>query len=185
MIADVQSTHETASAARGGVAGLVFGPECARFSLRIDPEHLARAGGAFGADIPARIGQRAARTGRSALCLGPDEWLLHADESAREEIAAAFGALYAGAPHSLVDISDRERAIELHGPGATSMLAAGCPLDLSQLRVGCGTRTVFDSVQVVLVREAEERFLIEVWRSFCPHVWELLTLAGEELALGI
>ena len=36
---------------------------------------------AIGAPLPARIGERAVNGTRSALCLGPDEWLVEAPEA--------------------------------------------------------------------------------------------------------
>ena len=51
--------------------------------------------------------------------------------------------------------------------------------------VGNGARTVFDAAQVVLVRESEDRFDLTVWRSFAPHVRELLETARRELAVGL
>ena len=51
--------------------------------------------------------------------------------------------------------------------------------------VGTGARTVFDTAQVVLTREADDRFTLTVWRSFAPHVRALLALAERELAAGL
>ena len=51
--------------------------------------------------------------------------------------------------------------------------------------VGSGTRTVFDTAQVVLTREADDRFHLTVWRSFAPHVRALLDTATRELAAGL
>ena len=65
------------------------------------------------------------------------------------------------------------------------LLATGCPRDLARMPVGDGTRTVFDTAQVVLTREAEDRFHLTVWRSFAPHVRALLDLAARELAAGL
>ena len=48
-----------------------------------------------------------------------------------------------------------------------------------------GARTVFDTVQVVLTREADDRFHLTVWRSFASHVRALLDLAVRELAAGL
>jgi sarcosine oxidase, subunit gamma len=50
--------------------------------------------------------------------------------------------------------------------------------------VGAGTRTVFDTVQVVLTREAESRFRLAVWRSFAPHARSLLETAAGEIPAG-
>lgn len=126
------------------------------------------------AGLPTRIG---ARDG-AALCLGPDEWLLEGDG------AAALVAAQA-APFSAVDVSDREITYALEGPAVLDLLATGCPRDLAAMPTGTGARTVFDSVQVVLTREAEDRFHLTVWRSFAPHVCALLALAERELAAGL
>ena len=44
---------------------------------------------------------------------------------------------------------------------------------------------IFDTVQIVLTREAEDRFHLTVWRSFAPHLRALLDLAARELADGL
>ena len=111
--------------------------------------------------------------------------MLHTEEADRSALAAALAYLSARLPLSLVDIGDREIALALEGPAALDLLATGCPLDLARMPVGAGTRTVFDTVQVVLTREAEDRFRLEVWRSFAPHVRALLAIAAEELAAGL
>ena len=44
---------------------------------------------------------------------------------------------------------------------------------------------LFDTVQVVLTREAEDRLHLTVWRSFAPHIRALLDIAARELAAGL
>ncbi|WP_428521516.1 hypothetical protein [Pseudorhodoplanes sp.] len=44
-------------------------------------------------------------------------------------------------------------------------------------------RTVFDGVQIVLIRHAADRF--RVWCSFADHVWGRLRAASREIELGI
>jgi sarcosine oxidase subunit gamma len=62
------------------------------------------------------------------------------------------------------------------------MLNAGCPLDLDEraFPVGMATRTLFMKADIVLWRVAEQKFHIEVWRSFAPYVWSLLEVIGLE-----
>lgn len=151
-------------------------PPTVRISLRLaDPA-------AAGVPLPTGIGERLDGA-RSALCLGPDEWLIEAPESDRAALLADLAKI--AAPHSAVEVSDREITYALEGPAVLDLLATGCPRDLARMPVGSGARTVFDTVQVVLVRETQDRFHLTVWRSFAPHVRALLDIAVRELATGL
>ena len=159
-------------------------PPVARLNLRLRPEGLAAASKTFGLQLPDKITRGATKNGRAAYCLGPDEWLLHAAESEQADIVAAFEKLRETTPHSLTVISDREITIAITGPRALELLSVACPLDLSRMAAGTAKRTLFDSAQVVLIRDGADAFRIEVWRSFFPHVRELLDIATRELASG-
>ena len=167
-----------------GVSVAVLPPN-ARLNLRISPADIAAAATAFGLTLPGKIGQGAAKGDRAAYCLGPDEWLLHATEADQANIVAAFAKARATTPHSLTVLSDREFTIQITGPRALELLSVGCPLDLSRMAIGTAKRTLFDSAQVVLIRDADDAFRIEVWRSFFPHVHELLEIATRELSCGL
>jgi sarcosine oxidase, subunit gamma len=152
-------------------------PPTTRIALRIaDPA-------AAGLGLPATVGARTATGVGTALCLGPDEWLLEAPEAERDALLAALAVV--AAPLSAVEVSDREITWRLEGPAVLDLLATGCPRDLARMPVGAGARTVFDTAQVVLTREADERFHLTVWRSFAPHVRALLDIAARELAAGL
>lgn len=159
-------------------------PPVARFNLRIALRDLDGASNAFGVALPGKVGQGAVRTDRAAWCLGPDDWLLHAPEGEQSAICADFDSLRATTPHSLTVISDREFTLQVSGPSVLELLSCGSPLDLSRMAVGCAKRTLFDTAQIVLIRDAEDAFRMEVWRSFFPHVHELLLIAKRELASG-
>jgi sarcosine oxidase subunit gamma len=154
-----------------------------RISVRLADREAAAT--ALGLDLPSRIGSRAAAGKRTALCLGPDEWLIEAPAADAAALAATLADLATRLPMSAVEVSDREITYRLEGPAVLDLLATGCPLDLAKMPTGNGTRTVFDTVQVVLTREAEDRFHLTVWRSFAPHVRALLDLATRELAAGL
>jgi sarcosine oxidase, subunit gamma len=153
----------------------------ARFSLRMDLEHMDKAAAAFGSDIPVRPGGICVNGEKTALWLGPDEWLLLAPEASSEEIALNFSTLGETVPHSLVDVSDRTLAIELSGPQATRALNAGCPLDLENMPVPHCTRTVLDKAQIILVKQEKQKYRLEIVRSFAPYVWTFLKKVGNEL----
>lgn len=160
-------------------------PPAVRFALRVGAADRAAVAEAIGVALPEKIGARAVAGGRSALCLGPDEWLVAADEAEAAGLAAGFGEVAGRVPASAVEVSDREITLVLEGPAVLDLLATGCPLDLGRMPTGSGTRTVFDTAQVVLTREAEDRFHLTVWRSFAPHVRALLDIAARELAAGL
>ena len=116
--------------------------DIARFSLRIDPSETSAAATAFGAPVPARIGQTATSGGRLALQLGPDEWQLLAPLSEGDAIVESFGRLQT--PHSLVDVGHREVGILVEGEAASLALRSAIAFDVEAMPVGTGCRTVFD-----------------------------------------
>lgn len=137
------------------------------------------AGSAFGLDLPTRINRATTGSDRAALKLGPDEWLLLAEAD-----CPGLAPALAGLPLSLVEISDRQVAIPLIGPGAALILAAVMPLDLhlDAFPVGMATRTVFERADIMLWRTGEQTFHIEVGRSFAPYVEGLIALIASENA---
>lgn len=162
-----------------GVAGVTIAElqPTTRISLRLaDPA-------ASGIGLPVQVGSRSVDGTRTALCLAPDEWLVEVPEAGRDGLLAALAGTTV--PMSAVEVSDREITFALEGPGVLDLVATGCPRDLARMPVGSGARTVFDTAQVVLTREAEDRFHLTVWRSFLPHVRALLDIAQRELAAGL
>jgi sarcosine oxidase, subunit gamma len=55
---------------------------------------------------------------------------------------------------------------------------SGCPQDLDRFAVGKASRTIFETVEIILIREDEHQFHIEVWRSFASWLWTALTEAA-------
>ena len=138
-------------------------PHLTRLLLRGNPEAI---GAAIGLTLPTT--PCTAQAGdRTALWLGPDEWLLLASEGAPlppwdDEAGAAF------------DITHRQVALLIEGDQASDALAAACPLDLSAFPVAGCTRTVFGKAEIILWRQDTTRFHLETWCSFAPYVQNLL-----------
>lgn len=162
---------------------ITVAPDCARFSLRTGPDGRDGAGRAFGCALPDRIGGLSRAGDLTALCLGPDEWVLLAPAAEAEGIESRFAAV--AASHSLVDVSHREVGLDVRGTGAASALSATCALDLAAMPAPSATRTILDRAQVVLVKHAPDHYRVEVWQSFATHVWGLLTMAAREIDLDI
>jgi len=144
---------------------------------------MAAAGAALGLNI-SDIACRSARAGeRAALWMGPDEQLLLAPATDGDVIARQVGAALTALPHSLVDVSHRQIALEVSGPQAQNVLNAGCPLDLhlESFPVGACTRTVLGKCDIVLWRTGASTFHVDVWRSFADYASRFLAEAGETL----
>src|SRR5271165_4471946 len=67
-------------------------PSATRFSLRCSPEHADELGAIFAVPLPIAACRAAVAGARAALWLGPDEWLLLAEECAQAAIQDAFAA---------------------------------------------------------------------------------------------
>jgi sarcosine oxidase subunit gamma len=119
--------------------------------------------------FPARIGE----TTGGIACLGPDEYY------ARLPVDTILPD-GAGQPVSIVDISARAVGIVLEGERAIDVLAAGCPLDLVKWPIGRTSRTIFETVEIIITREAEARWHVEVWRSFAPWLWAAFSAAAAD-----
>ena len=111
--------------------------------------------------LPNKIGDVSEHGAGTAIMLGPDEWLL---------IGAIIGD-GAVQPVSITEITERQIGITLEGPRAAEILMSGCPLDLERMPVGRGTRTIYETVEIVVIKRGAEQFHIEVWRSFAPWLW--------------
>jgi sarcosine oxidase subunit gamma len=158
-------------------------PALSRFIFRGRPAAIAAVESAFGVALPQEA-CRAARAGdRSALWLGPDEWLLLAPSGDRDAIEESFKSTLGELPYSLVDVGERQIATSVSGRHAALLLNAGCPLDFDSVPVGFCSRTMLGKAEIVLWRTAPDSFHIEVWRSFASYVGLLLADAGREFGL--
>ena len=117
--------------------------------------------------VPKKIGT----TEGGIACLGPDEWLMRAP-------VGTILSISEGLPVAVVDVSERAICLVVEGARAAEVLMSGCPLDLDNFPVGKATRTIYETVEIILIREAEDRFHVEVWRSFASWLWTALTNAA-------
>ena len=159
-------------------------PFAGRWILRGGPDVVALAGAAFGAKPPLQPLRAASEGPRAALWMGPDEWLLIAEDDAAD-VAGALEAALAGVPHALVDVSHRQCALDISGPGAARLLNAGVPLDLdaAAFPIGMVVRTLLLKAEVVLWRRDGERFRLETGRSFAPYVAAVLAASARDQEL--
>lgn len=155
-------------------------PPAQRISLRAPDASVAALSKALGVELPRKLKTSAAKAGRTALWLGPDEWLV-IDEVGRDPLAdcAEVAVL-----HSAVGISHRNVAISVIGPAAAATINSGCPQDLSLdvFPVGAASRTILGKAEIVLLRTATDAFRVECWRSFSDYVFTFLSEAAGDAA---
>ncbi|PDT11948.1 sarcosine oxidase subunit gamma [Rhizobium sp. M1] len=179
-MADVAIRKPVLAGRLGGSATvrLTVAPAASRVALRAPAESLAALSKALGLTVP-NAPKTSSRAGaRSALWIGPDEWLV-IDEDGADLMAVLSGLR---AVHSATDVSHRNVAIIVSGPGAEKTLAAGCPQDLSlsSFPVGAASRTILGKAEIVLLRTDEQTFRVECWRSFSDFVFGLLNEAAHD-----
>ena len=168
----------------GGRVGIAPTPAAVRYILRCAPERTDLVRGVFGAPIPTVACTAGMAGARAALWLGPDEWLLLAEEGSQRLIETALASIVRDVPFSLVEVSHRNMAVELDGPAAADVLSSACPIDLdaATFRPGSCARTLFGKCEVVLWRTGERAFRLEFWRSYADYVWQLLEAACADVA---
>lgn len=176
--------RETVSC-KGGALRISPADNPARFNLRIDPAQRDAAARVFGIPLPDTIGAMTQADGKTALCIGPDEWYLLAPQAGQDDIVRGFAELYPSVIHSLVDVGHRETGIVVEGEAAAWALQSVLAFNVSAMPAGSGCRTIMDKAQIILLREGTDRFRIEVWHSFTPFVWQLLKAVSTELQSGV
>ncbi len=164
------SAYPTVSVTPGGPAS--------RLSLRAPQKSRAALSKALGLKLPDAPKATETKGSRAALWIGPDEWLVIDGPDA--DLMAAVKPVTA--LHSAVDVSHRNQAILVAGPGAEAALNAGCPLDLSEASfpIGAATRTVFGKAEIVLWRTEAQLFRVECWRSFADYCFTLLDAGARD-----
>jgi sarcosine oxidase subunit gamma len=186
-MAEVATRTLPLSGFHGGSAKVRLEPAAPaeRINLRVRAEDVAALSAALGVDLPLKPKTSASANGRTALWVGPDEWLVVAESGGEVGSTLVEAAARSGALHSATDVSHRNTAILVSGPGAAGAINVGCPQDLSlkAFPVGACSRTIFGKVEIVLLRTAEDAFRVEVWRSFSDYAFGLLAEGARDAAL--
>ena len=155
-------------------------PPAERISLRAPAASVAALSKALGVPLPTKPKSSAANGSRTALWLGPDEWLV-IDEGGNDPLADCAKVKQL---HSAVGISHRNVAISVTSANAEATLSAGCPQDLSLavFPIGACSRTILGKIEIVLLRTAEDAFRVECWRSFSDYAFAFLADAAKDAA---
>jgi sarcosine oxidase subunit gamma len=152
-------------------------------NVRAQGQVAARVGEALGVVLPVEPNTVATRGQRSALWLGPDEWLVVDDGTPADEIEASVRQAFDGDWGSVVDVSANRSLVELSGPRARDVLAKGCSLDLHprSFRPGMCAQTLLAKTAVILWQTDDTpTFKVFVRASFSAHLARWLADASVE-----
>lgn len=176
-----RSPLATFAAPRSTRAEIAFSKPATRLILRGRAD-AAQAAAAFGPTPPLQPLRVAERGARAAIWQSPDEWLLIAEDAEPAPLIETLQKALAGIPHGLVDVSHRQAALEVSGPGAARLLSAGVPVDLAPaiFPVGMAARTLLVKADILLWRRSAERFRLEFGRSFSTYVVDILAQAAAD-----
>lgn len=155
-------------------------PPRTRISLRAGEKQLGSINKALGLKLPTKPKTSTSTAKRTAMWLGPDEWLiLDKPNSDLKNLPHQLAKTLCSA----VDVSHRNTSIGLTGASAAIVLNAGCPqnLSLEAFPVGACSRTILGKSEIILLRTAENAFHVECWRSFSDYVWNYLVDAAKTI----
>jgi sarcosine oxidase subunit gamma len=166
---------------QAGSVSVALADNATRVSLRARQDAIPALSKALGLNLPVRPKSTVTNGSRTAMWIGPDEWLIidSADSSLVADLAK--GQVL----HSAVDISHRNVGIIVSGNGADAVVNGGCPQDLSlkAFPVGAASRTVLGKIEIVLWRISENSFRIECWRSFSTYAYAFLQESARDVAV--
>lgn len=134
-----------------------------------------------GASLPVTPNSFHVSGDRSIIWLGPDEWLILAENGAVDPIIAGLDTPEAG--HiAVTNVSDALGSIRLAGPHARDALAKHCALDFhaSQFTPGMAQQTLLSHAGVTILCLEEDCFQLIGRSSFMPYIVDLLMDASIE-----
>jgi len=120
--------------------------------------------------------------GCTLLWVGPDEWLVAADQD-DAGLADRLARALAGHHAAVTEVSEARACIALGGARSRDLLAKGCPLDLHPRVFGPGrcASTLFAKANVLIHQTSDEPgYDLYVARSFADYVWRWLEDAALE-----
>lgn len=168
---------------RSAHVDIVPADPASRIVLRSRAEAMAPLSKVLGVKLPEKpktsaVSKAARIARRTALWIGPDEWLV-IDPNGADLMALCSKVKKL---HSAVDVSQRNTAIHVSGQAAQSVISAGCPQNLSLdiFPIGACSRTILGKAEIVLLREDARAFRVECWRSFSDYVFAYLADAARD-----
>ena len=153
---------------RGAMASPRYLPQ---LNVRCAGAAAERVGSALGLLLPTQPNTVSTTGQRSALWLGPDEWLIVDDgpPASESDVRAAFAPEWG----AVVDVSAHRVLFQIQGPTARDLLAHGCPLDLHPRVFGpdqCAQTLLARSAVILWQTDPAPTYRILVRASYAGHI---------------
>ena len=163
-------TGEVLALRRSPLEGTGFGCEAPALTMTEDP---------FRSLVEVRSATAPAH-GEHVWRLGPDWWLADGPPPDVPALEVPLAQALRGPSAHVTDVSAHRTALVLAGPHAATVVAHGCPLDLSVVPVGAAVQGTLAGAQVVMGRTGPESLRLYVRAAFARHLAAWLTDAAAE-----
>lgn len=166
-----------------GTVDIAERPEVALASLacrRGQAPAVVAAALAIGLSLPGP-GKASAGVPFSALWLGPEQWLVMADNTTHEDIATILAAAF-GQSASITEQTGGWLCLDLRGPDLPRLFEILCPLDTRAMQPGSGTRTVIEHLGCYVICLAPDQFWLFGPRSSALSLHHALVTAARAIA---
>jgi sarcosine oxidase subunit gamma len=134
-----------------------------------------------GSDLPLEANTFAAAGDRMVIWLGPDEWMIMAENGAAPSIMAELDTPEAGHV-AATDVSDAIGAVTMKGPHVRDVLAKHCGLDFhpAAFKPGMAQQSLLSHAGVTITCHDDDHFLVIGRSSFMPYIVTLMQDASIE-----
>lgn len=143
---------------------------------------------ALGFDVPVAPNTFVSRDGKTAVWLGPDEWLLVSEPGDEAALIQRLRRALTGIHSSVTDVSGGQTVLRLSGPNVRDVLAKGCTLDLHPRSFGagqCAQTNIAHAAATLLQIDDSPTYDVVVRRSFAGYVALWIEDAANEYGLSV
>ena len=116
-------------------------------------------------DLPT-LGKSVVAGDDRVVAVGPDEWLVIADDGDAEGLCVRVGH-YGGC---ILQCSGNRARYRIEGGHARQLLSAGCSFDFDRLMPDDAISTMLARAQVIIIAETKSSFLVLPRRSFASYL---------------
>ncbi len=158
-----------------------------------DPAFVAAVEKVLGFAVPTVPNTATGKGKKSALWMGPDEWLIVTAPDGGQKVLAGLQDKLAAHHVAVFDVSDSRTIIALSGKNAREVLIKGCGIDFHPRAFGpdrCAQSTL--ALAHVMIHQtalnkktAAPTYHLYVHRSFAQYLWAWLEDAAGEYGVGV